>query len=95
MVASGKNVCANLNTKNPGTGIHVYFYSGLRKNVQGGVQFEILYIIQVLTFIVASGKPLKGGGVNTKKCAPLSQNLDPPLIGVSIEDRFYYYIASD
>ena len=28
----------------------------------GGVQIEILNIIHVQTFIVASGKPLKGGG---------------------------------
>ena len=50
------------------------FYSGFRKNVQGGVQFEIVNKkIQAWTFIVASGKPLKGGGganLNPEKVAP-------------------------
>ena len=71
-----KSVCANLNPKNIGIDFYsgfkknghieiqkksgIYFNSGLRKIFHGGVQFEILNIIQVRTFIVASGKPLKG-----------------------------------
>ena len=73
--------------KNPG----IDFYSGFRENKHkgGGVQFEILKNpgidfysgvrkkIQVYTFIVASGKPLKGGVPNLipkKSGPPLTSN---------------------
>ena len=44
---------------NPG----IDFYSGFRKNDQGGVQIEILKKIQVETFIVASGKLSRRGAI--------------------------------
>ena len=76
------NVCVNLNPKKSR---YIYINSGFRKNGHGGgVQFKF-----IVAFIVASGKPLKGGGVQYEirdeilKSAPppppLPQNMDPPL----------------